>query len=307
MERSPTAEKRCNYLCALAPQDRHETIIADFVAPLAAEIREHEALDSLFFVRMDDPTWQVRFRVVGDAEWIDGPYRALAEERLRPHLDSGLVDGYEMTHYQREVERYGGEEGMALAEQIYLHDSLACFDFMALERRGKLARQRRELALLVGELFADLLGLGGPFRLQFYEFGYSWTREMGTWEDEDFARVAGHYQKLRPQLEELLDGETSKNRTLQWGGAEAADVADRLRSQVEPLLAEVYEGHRTGRIRQDLAYLAWSYTHLFCNRLGIYPTPEAILRRLMYHYWEDRSPQAATTHAAQSAPEPASA
>lgn len=304
MERSPTAAKRCNYLCALAPQERHETIIAEFVAPLADEIRRHEALESLFFVRMDDPTWQVRFRVVGDGDWIEGPYRALAEERLRPHLDSGLVDGYEMTHYQREVERYGGEEGMALAEQIYLHDSLACFDFMALERRGKLARQRRELALLVGELFADLLGLHGPFRLQFYEFGYSWTREMGTWEDEDFARVAGHYQKLRPQLVEMFAGETSKIPALQWGGDDAAEVADRLRSQVEPLLAEVYEGHRTGRIGQDLAYLAWSYTHLFCNRLGIYPTPEAILRRLMYHYWEERSTPEET---ARSAPEPASA
>lgn len=289
MGRHQTTKKHCLYLCALAPQDRHETVIAEFVTPLAREIRAHEAFDSLFFVRMDDPTWQVRFRVVGETKWIEGPYRALAEERLRPHLDSGLVDGFEMTQYQREVERYGGEEGMGLAEQIYLHDSLACFDFMALERQGKLARQRRELALLVGELFADLLGLHGPFRLQFYEFGYSWTREMGTWEDEAFERVAGHYQKLEPQLEEMLAGETSRDPSLQWGGQEAAAVAERLRSEVEPLLAEVHTGHRTGRIQQDLAYLAWSYTHLFCNRLGIYPTPEAILRRLMYHYWEARS------------------
>lgn len=275
------------YLCAHAAREHHGTVVSDFVLPLALSIRERPELQSLFYVRMNVPTWQVRFRVVGEERWLHGPYQRAAEERLQPFLDDGRISEVEWTRYQREVERYGGEEGMELAERIYLHDSLACLEWLALERDGKLGRSRREIALLMGERYADLLGLEGTERACFYHFAYRWALSTGAWDDGDLDKLEQRYRELAPGLEEMLEGELGREPEALWGGRAAAAVADRLFRELEPLLTRVAEGCRAGRIRQHVGYLGWSYTHLPCNRLGLPPTPEAILRFLQHRFHQE--------------------
>lgn len=278
------------YLCANAPWERHEAVVTDFVAPLAREIRESPELSSLFFVRMDTPAWQVRLRVVGAGDWIAGACRETLDRHLAPHLASGLIDDVDTTRYEREVTRYGGEEGMALAEEIYLHDSLACLDFIELEGRGELGRDRRELALILGERFADLLRLTPTDRAHYYHFGHKWTHEMGTWDENDYAQLDQRYAALRPQLLEMSRGDTSRDLVELWGGEAAAAVAEGFLAAVRPVIERVREGHAAGRIRQEISYLGWSYTHLLCNRLGLHPIPEAILRYLMHRFLDDEHP-----------------
>jgi thiopeptide-type bacteriocin biosynthesis protein len=281
---------RCLYLLAHSAQEDHDLVVRDFVTPLVREIRGRPELVSLFFVRMSEPTWQVRFRVVGDPEWIGGPYREAAEQAAAPLREAGVITELEATHYEREVERYGGEEGMALAEELYTHDTWACLEWLALERRGELGRQRREIALLLGELYADHLGLAGEPRRRFYQNGYRWTRDMGTWDDADFARLDQRYEALRPGLAELLAGATRRDPAALWGGEASARVAAELTAAAGPVLERIRQAHAAGRLRQDLAYLGWSYTHLASNRLGLPPAPEAILRYLMQRFHDDDRP-----------------
>jgi len=277
------------YLCAHADPEHHQEVVTDFVTPLARSVRERPELHSLFFVRMNLPTWQVRLRAAGDVRWLHGPYLQEAEERLRPLVSSGVVTEVERTHYQREIERYGGEEGMELAEKIFHHDSLACLEWMELERNGELQRNRRELALLMAERYADLLGLEGTERARFYHFGYRWTRDMGTWDEADFEKLEARYRQIAPAMHELLQGEASHDPETLWGGAASARIARDFFDPLRPLLTRVVAGFEAGRIRQHLAYLGWSYTHLPCNRLGLPPLPEAILRYLQHRYHQEHN------------------
>lgn len=272
------------YFLIHTPYEHHETVVADVVTPLAREIRDAPELESLFFVRLSSPSWQVRFRVVGREGWLRNVYRPAALERLQPLREGGRVTEVEETEYQREVERYGGPEGMALAESIYTVDTLACLDLLELEREGKLGRSRRELALLLGERCADLLELSGDRRERFYRFAWDWAREMGTWDKDDLARLEERYQTQAAAFRELLEGETSRNPEALWGGPEAAGVIDDFLDRVRPRFERVLAGRAEGVIRQHVPYLGWSYTHLLCNRLGLAPTPEAIVRYLMHRH-----------------------
>jgi thiopeptide-type bacteriocin biosynthesis protein len=280
-------DQHCLFTLLYAPREQHERILADFVTPVARDLRGVPELHSLFFARYNVPSWQVRFRVLGRPDWIDGPVRERVERDLGPLQASGAVERIELAQYDRETERYGGEEGMALAEKLFLHDSLACLDLMAAERRGLLAKTRREWSLLMTEGLLDLLRFDRAQRLAFYAVGYRWTSEMGTWKEAELATVEKRYQELKPGLQDLFTGEQSRRPELLWGGEEPWRIAERCLEASRPVVEAILAAHAAGRIHQDLTELAWSYTHMQCNRLGIDPTPEALLRYFMRRLLED--------------------
>jgi thiopeptide-type bacteriocin biosynthesis protein len=277
-------DQLCLFTLLYAPREQHERILANFVTPVARDLRRAPELDSLFFARYNVPSWQIRFRVLGRPEWIEGPVRERIER------DLAAVEGVErieFAQYDRETERYGGDEGMALAEKLFLHDSLACLDLMEAERQGLLAKTRREWSLLMTERLLDLLGFDRERRLAFYATGYRWTSEMGTWKEEELETVEKRYQELKPGLQDLFTGEQSRHPELLWGGEEPLRIAERYLEASRPVIEAILKGHAAGRIHQDLTELAWSYTHMHCNRLGIDPTPEALLRYFMHRLVED--------------------
>jgi len=280
-------DQLCLFTLLTAPREQHERILADFVTPIANDLRDAPELHSLFFARYNVPGWQLRFRILGRPDWVSGPVFERVDQDLAPLRASGAVENVEYAQYDREVERYGGDEGMALAEKLFLHDSLACLDLMAAERQGLLAKTRREFSLLLTERLLDLLGFERQQRLAFYDYGHQWTREMGTWKDAEIATIEAKYQELKPGLQDLFAGEQSTDAEALWGGEAPARIAARWQEASRPVVLDIREAHAAGRIHQDLGYLAWSYAHMSCNRLGIDPTPEALLRYFMHRLIED--------------------
>jgi thiopeptide-type bacteriocin biosynthesis protein len=280
-------DPRCLYTLLRIPRERHDELLLDFVVPVTREIRGCPELFSLFFARYNVPVWELRFRILGEPGWVDGPVRQRVERALAELEAAGRIEGYEFATYDREVERYGGPEGMALAERVFLADSLACLDWLAAEAAGELGRSRREIALVFAEKLLDLLGFDRAARLAFYRYGYQWALDMGTWEKDDRALLEERYQELKPALAELFGEKVDP--ALLWGGERAAAIGRRCLAELAPTLHELRAAHADGRIAQDLGYLAWSYTHMHCNRLGIDPNPEAILRFFMHRFHQDRA------------------
>lgn len=284
--------QRCLYTLMFSPHEKHEEVLRSFIAPVVAAVKSAPALDSLFFARYNVPDWQVRFRVLGEPEWVDGPVRDLVETRLVPLQESGLVRDVEFAEYQREYERYGGEEGMALSESIFLHDTLACLDLIGAESRGALAKSRREYSLVMTERFLDLMGFDRERRLEFYRFGYKWVVDGGYWKPDDFGVIESRYQELKPALAALLD-RGAENDDDVWGGSEPARIARECLAATRPVVERLLAANAAGRIPVELPYLAWSLTHMHCNRLGIDATPEAILRYFLCRLYEEGLVEAA--------------
>jgi thiopeptide-type bacteriocin biosynthesis protein len=279
----------CLYTLLHAPREHHEEILRDFATPVARLVRDRPELHSLFFARYSIPEWQLRFRILGEPAWVDGTVREIVEEHLAPLRQAPWLAGVEFATYDREVERYGGAEGMALAEKLFLYDSLACLDLIDAERRGALAKSRRELSLLLTDRLLDLLEMDRESRIGLYEFGYRWAIEQGTWDEADLRVLEERYQTLRPGLLALFEGEQSRDPELLWGGSEPAAIAERWLAASRPVAQQILAAHRAGRIHQELPYLAWSYSHMQANRLGIDTTPEAILRFFMHRLLRDEA------------------
>jgi len=270
-----------------SPMDRWEEILSDAITPAVRELRSRPELEALFWGRFNKPTWQIQLCVFGPAGWVDGFVRPLLDRRLAPLRESGRARAIAFGPYEPEMEPCGGEVGMRLTERISHHDSLACLDLMEAEAKGRLARSRREFSLVMVERLLDQLRFDRRMRLGFYERGYRWAFSMGSMKPEDLKVLDRKYEELRPGLLALLEGEASRNESSQWGGADPARIAKECLRATGPIIEETMAAHAAGRLSQDLVNLAWFWTGMHSNRLGIVNVSEAVLRYYMHRLYRD--------------------
>ena len=223
-------ETACLFTIVHTPsEDQCERIVRDLVAPVATDLRDRPELDSLFYGCFSFPDPQVRFRVLGSSAWVAGPLRQEMERRLAVLEEKGLASGHEFGRYQREVERFGGEEGMRLTERIYHHDSLACLDLIQAEGRGRLGRSRREIAVAMTERILDLLRFDRARRLAFYEFASRWPS----------SRRAAGATLLTPRTKRRSTRATRRSRTASRPSrARRENLEDRRAHGIQPSYGE---------------------------------------------------------------------
>ena len=166
--------------------------------------------------------------------------------------------------YDREVERYGGDEGIALSERIFHADSEAVLAIVQLLTgdEGSDARWRltiRGVDALLDDLKLSLEGrrrvikrmrkaLGDEFRFT----GRAERRQL----DEQ-------YRKYRRELESLLDPSRDHASDL----APGIDLLRRRSERLAPIVAELEDAARAGRLTCGVEELAPSYLHMHANRL----------------------------------------
>lgn len=230
-----------------------DRVIVDLIGPLVAEALRLGAADSWFFVRYGDPEWHLRVRMHGDTAAILPLLDAFAE----PFLEDGRIWRVQVDTYVREIERYGGDDGVAMSEQWFHHDSNAV---LAILRRygGDAGHDSRwRLALLGIDMLLDDLGLDLAGK-------ESWARKRREAYAEEFqagGRLRGQlgdiHRRERQALNALLEGSYDQNEVLAHGVA----VLRRRSEWIRPLVQAMHERGL------DVADLASSYAHMHVNRM----------------------------------------
>lgn len=215
-------------------------------------------------------------------------------------LADGRARRVELGTYERELDRYGGPTGIALAERLFQADSEAALAVVeAILGHGDLDSSGRwRLALRGMDLLLDDLGFGLEARramLKEIRDGYAAEPRV----DATARRHLGDtYRQERTGLEALFetDGDDS-------GPLGTALAAPRRRSErLAPVTGEVRAAERAGRLTVPLAALAPSYLHMHANRLlRTVPRPlELTIYELLYRHYEARLARARGTVAVTS-------
>jgi thiopeptide-type bacteriocin biosynthesis protein len=219
--------------------------------------------DQWFFIRYGDPDWHLRLRVHG------APDRLLRETLpslhgiMAPLLETSQLWRVQLDTYEREVERYGGQDGIGLAERVFHADSDAVLAIVRELTGDAGAELRWRVALRGVDLLFDDLGLTLEQKLviaQRARDGYG--REFGA--DGDFQRqVSRRYRDERASVAALLDPErdppaelAASIRALRQRSTALAPVGPQLRALAE-----------AGRLSVELPELAMSLAHMHVNRV----------------------------------------
>jgi thiopeptide-type bacteriocin biosynthesis protein len=217
---------------------------------------------------------------------------------LDPLLAAGRLWKVQLDTYEREVERYGGPEGILLAERLFQVDSDAALAILEMLEGDEGADVRWRLTLRgVDTLLADL-GLDSEAKT-------SVMRQLR----EGYSREFGGGKNLRVQLDQKFRQEwRSLMPLLDPAGDETSELAPALavlrrRSErLAPVVAELREIERAGRLRQPIVDLAGSYVHMHVNRM-IRSAPRAhelVLYDFLHQLYESRAARERKAGAQQS-------
>ena len=237
------------FYCGTATADR---VLCEEIGPLAFEAVASGAARRWFFIRYADPQWHIRVRFHRASPHVRGMLDAAAQ-RL---VESGTVWKVQYDTYEREVERYGGADGIEWCEEIFHRDSEAVIALLS-SCSGDAGSDLRWRLMLAGidALFSDF-GLDVPARLRLAESART-----------SFARQF-HYDALRDRL---ADRFRSARGTLLTGH----EVLSLRSSHIAPI------AHELRRIDPALTILP-SLVHMFVNRLSRSAGPEHEL--VLYDY-----------------------
>ena len=134
-----------------------DQLLRDVIRPIVEAVSRTGAVDRWFFVRYGDPDWHLRVRFHGQPARLHDEVLPALQAAAAPLLDDGRLWRFQLDTYEREVERYGGIEGIELAERLFHADSeavLALAGRLSEDARGDV---RWRLALLgMDRLLADL-------------------------------------------------------------------------------------------------------------------------------------------------------
>jgi thiopeptide-type bacteriocin biosynthesis protein len=232
-------------------------LLDHFVPEVRRALAAGEA-DAWFFLRLGLPTPQLRLRLHGDPERLRAP-RGRLESLVGKLVEQGRVFRAEWTTYEREVERYGGDEGVVISERIFECDSDAVVATLAAlsDPADELARER--LAAVGVDRLLDDLGLTMEVKLDVLDaLCTRWRTELAVDPAVDI-RLGALFRDERELLERMLAGDAEE--------VASFDPIWRVRSsRIQPHAAELHELRRRGRLALDISALAPSFVHMHCIR-----------------------------------------
>jgi thiopeptide-type bacteriocin biosynthesis protein len=211
-------------------------------------------VDRWFFIRYSDPDWHLRLRCFGPSDNLWAQAQPELSRALDGLLRDGLIHRVQYDTYEREVERYGGEVALPIAEQIFQVDSEAVLEMLA--HLGGDDDLRWRLALLGIHHLLEGVGLTLEERLAFAQesrtsLGREQSAGAALWH-----AIGRKFRPLRRELEALVGSDPPL----------APALAQALRRRQDRLLPLV-ERLRSALSRPQLSSVAWSLCHMHANRL----------------------------------------
>jgi thiopeptide-type bacteriocin biosynthesis protein len=240
-----------------------DRVLREAVVPLVREALGQGAADGWFFLRYEDPEPHLRVRLHGEARRLREEVLPALEARMEPLLEEGLLWRVQLDTYEREVERYGGPEGMRLAERLFHADSEAVLSLLEGLSGDEGAELRWLLALRGMSQLLEDLGLEGEARRAVLSRAREGLlREMRV--EADFTHSLGaRYRHERARIEAVLRGTGREEGPLSGGLA----ALERRSRALKPIRSELLGLVAEGRLEVPLEELAWSFLHMHANRL----------------------------------------
>uniref|UniRef100_UPI00333EAFFE thiopeptide-type bacteriocin biosynthesis protein n=1 Tax=Gemmatimonas sp. TaxID=1962908 RepID=UPI00333EAFFE len=246
-----------------------DRILRSVVYPLAEASTLTGNVLMWHFLRYADPDFHLRFRLFGDPTHIRKSVLPLLEGTLDEELNAGSIHNLVYATYRPEIERYGGDDGITLSEQIFFHDSRGVARLLASDAFDRTERARYQAA------FASVAALGRDFGFTREELAAELRARQGARQDRRI-QWSREYREWRAFLSDLR-----VNSQAGWAGEISYHLAQRS-TAIAPLVSAFNERFTGTTGRNRLTEIWASLAHMTVNRL--LRAPDRLAESMIYDF-----------------------
>lgn len=232
-----------------------ENLILGPIREFTSEVKEADLCLDSFWMRYADPDPHVRVRFTGDCERLTQELLPRTCKWASSLMACGKCIRFAVDTYDRELERYGGPEGTALAESLFCHDSHCITDLLSVVKPNSGDLDRRILALLSLRSLLRGFGLDAKGRAE-------WCRTRTTSRKAGSTEFSARKTTLRSAL-----GDPVWLRS-QTGGTRVAEILTRYETNIYRISSKLRKLAQTQRVMCSLDSLLASFCHMHLNRMG---------------------------------------
>ena len=261
-----------------------DRILTTAISPFVRRALQAGHADRWFFLRYADPDVHLRLRLRGDPRRLSREVWPQLTSELAPFLDDSRIHRLALDTYDPERERYGGDEGLELAEQAFHFDSDAVIEAIADSLGEAGAAQRWRLLLwgidrLLGDFHFDLPRRNALMARLRDAYG----REHHA--DAAFERqLSAKYRNQRALIEQTLGG------TLDDAEGPAFAALRHRSERLAPVILQLRELSLSDRLCVSLEDLAASLVHMHANRMlrGAARAHELVLYDFLHRWYQSQ-------------------
>lgn len=245
-----------------SPTALDDTLIEE-VATLATTAYRSGAASHWFFIRYGDPHEHLRIRFQGLPNRVIKELLPLVCHTFNPLLARGKLWKIQFDTYDREIERYGGIEGVQAAEEIFFADSECAIEILRKVGGGQDLDARWRIALLGTDRLLSDCGLDLEAKRNIARtLRDSHQREFGI-NAKTRMQMGKKFRAERQKLETLLGYSLGHSAELELAGP----AFESRTTRAVPSITKLRSLEKMGRLYASISDLACSYVHMHINRL----------------------------------------
>ena len=261
-----------------------DDVIRRIASDAGARLVDTNLAERWFFIRYRDPDPHVRLRFLlsPTTSWSDA--QQVLTECVAPLVAAGSVRRVSFDTYEREVDRYGGPEGMDIAERVFHADSDAVLGILHRLSPGEDGAEARwHLAARGVDTLFDGLGLSAKRKWSVAGGLRDRFAEEFRFDGPTKSALSQRYRVLRPRLHDVLAPQWADDYPLAEGFQLLATLGDTVAGLAVPLRALGAAGVLTTSIDD----LAASFAHMHVNRVmrSSHRQQEAVLYDLLHRFY----------------------
>jgi lantibiotic biosynthesis protein len=244
-------------------QSTTDQLMREALEPMISSVLASGGADGWFFIRYSDPDPHLRLRFHGDPKRLAAEVVPKLDETLAPFHKDGWFWKLMFDTYERETDRYGGSEAIAIAEQLFQVDSDAVLKMVGAYPGDEGSNARWRLALRGMDQLLQDLGFDWEARVRIIQRGREdFGREFNVKGSALEHQLGDRFRQERKGLEALLDLSPETESPYQPGilALQARSAA------LAPIAAKLRALESEGKLNASLEIISTSLIHMFVNR-----------------------------------------
>ncbi len=286
-----------------------DRIILEVVSPFVNECFDKKMIEKFFFIRYSELGTHVRLRFWGKEKNLNDEFKRCCCDYIINSIPKELINypfkklntitadkiekedtPYLWVPYEPEIERYGGDEAISVAEDFFFYSSNIVIDLLnKIEKGNNSSRLGFGLILMVIKLFSFFEDIEiVKTILNYYSKGYLSARVQDESEikniqnlfDSSFEKQSEHLVEYVNTIWEALSEKTELGEPFD----SFKDYCKQIRARLEILAEEnkiIKHNQKIDGTKNSLSRILPSYIHMTNNRMGITIPEEAYLAHII--------------------------